>query len=326
MIRLGRDDDGSGLIALIGACWAEYPSIIFDVDAELPELYAFASYLHGRGGALWVAEAGGTVVGMAAAHPEAEEWRLSKLYVAASQRGAGLAEMLLRGAEQHAQTAGAARMMLWSDMLFTRAHAFYAKQGYVRRGGLRALNDLSHSIEAMFAKPLAGLVVEELDVAAAESAERPLASILRDCLDSGASLSMLPPAGRKKLAAYWHGITRQVGQGETRLFAAWLEGALVGTVHLRVAMPEVSAHTAEIGMLLVSPATRRRGVGLALMRAAEAAACEAGRELLTLITRTGDAGSVLYQQLGWTLAGTVPNWGQGPGGQRSAASLYYKQL
>ena len=60
MIRLGRDDDGSGLIALIGACWAEYPSIIFDVDAELPELYAFASYLHGRGGALWVAEAGGT--------------------------------------------------------------------------------------------------------------------------------------------------------------------------------------------------------------------------------------------------------------------------
>ena len=27
VIRAGRDDDAAGFIALIGACWAEYPSM-----------------------------------------------------------------------------------------------------------------------------------------------------------------------------------------------------------------------------------------------------------------------------------------------------------
>ena len=38
-LRRGRDTDAAGFIALIGACWGEYPSIVFDVDAELPETF-----------------------------------------------------------------------------------------------------------------------------------------------------------------------------------------------------------------------------------------------------------------------------------------------
>ena len=58
-IRCGRDEDASGFIALIGDCWAEYPGVILDVDNEVPELRALASYYASRGGALWAAEQDG---------------------------------------------------------------------------------------------------------------------------------------------------------------------------------------------------------------------------------------------------------------------------
>jgi hypothetical protein len=43
VIRPGRDSDAAGFIALIGACWAEYPGCVLDVDGELPELRALAT-------------------------------------------------------------------------------------------------------------------------------------------------------------------------------------------------------------------------------------------------------------------------------------------
>ena len=43
-IRAGRDEDAGGFIALIGAAWAEYPGCVLDVDGELPELRALATY------------------------------------------------------------------------------------------------------------------------------------------------------------------------------------------------------------------------------------------------------------------------------------------
>ena len=62
-IRPGRDEDAASFIALIGACWAQYPGIMLDVDGEMPELRALASYYNREGGALWVAEADGTIAG-----------------------------------------------------------------------------------------------------------------------------------------------------------------------------------------------------------------------------------------------------------------------
>jgi len=74
MIRPGRDADADGFIALIGACWGEHPSIVFDVDREVPELRALASHYAAKGGALWAAERDGRVVGMIAAAPAASSF------------------------------------------------------------------------------------------------------------------------------------------------------------------------------------------------------------------------------------------------------------
>ena len=151
VLRAGRDEDD--FVALIGACWAEYPGCVMDVDGEVPELRALASYFAKHGGALWAAEADGVVVGMVGTRPLGEEaWEVCKMYVAACYRGGGLASALIDAAEAYARAAGATQMKLWTDTRFERAHRFYEKRGYVRRGSLRVLNDLSNSVEYHYVK------------------------------------------------------------------------------------------------------------------------------------------------------------------------------
>ncbi|MCS6920626.1 MAG: GNAT family N-acetyltransferase [Elioraea sp.] len=156
-LRPGRDEDAEGFIALIGACWAEYPGCVLDVDGEVPELRALASHFGAKGGALWAAELEGSIIGMVGIAPAglAEVWELSRFYVAAPYRGTGLAAHLLALAEDHAVARGANRLVLWSDTRFTRSHRFYEKHGWRRTGQTRSLADLSATVEFRFEKAVA---------------------------------------------------------------------------------------------------------------------------------------------------------------------------
>lgn len=325
MLRPGTDADADAYIRLIGDAWAEFPGVIFDVDGELPELRGLASYFERLGGTLWLAQDG---QGMVATRPLREDgaWEIGRMYVAKSARGSGLAQTLLRTAEEHARAHGAERMVLWTDTRFEAAHAFYEKAGYVRQGAIRILDDLSKSLEFRYTKPSLGLVVEMLDAAAAASAERRLAEILVACVAAGASVSYLHPLSREKSRAYWKRVSTEVAQGHRVLLAAWVDGALAGTVQLDLATPENQPHRAEIAKLLVDPAYRRRGVGEALMRRAEQAAQRLGRRLLTLDTRAGDLAEPLYHRLGWHEAGRIPGYALDETGQARDTRFFYKTI
>jgi GNAT superfamily N-acetyltransferase len=316
VLRPGRDEDADGFIRLIGDCWAEYPGCILDVDGELPELRALASCFRDAGGALWVAEHEGRVIGMAATRPmhnAAERhqnsdraWEICKVYVARPARGSGIAHALLGTAEAHARAAGAERLVLWTDTRFEAAHRFYEKRGFVRQGSIRILDDISKSLEFRYTRPLVGLVVEMLDAAAAASAERRLSALLTTCVADGASLTWFAPLAPAIAQGYWRGISSQVALGKVVLLVAWLEGELVGSVQLSLDLPENQPHRAEVAKLLVDPAVRRHGVGRTLMAHAEQAARGIGRHLLTLDTRQGTAAEVLYRVTGWAELGTIP--------------------
>lgn len=310
MIREGRDADAEGFIALIGACWAEYPGCVLDVDGEAPELRALATYFRDQGGMLWAAERDGRVIGMVGTRPLKEDaaWEICRMYVDAAARGVGLAAELLRTAEDHARAAGAERLVLWTDTRFTRAHGFYEKAGYVRQGSIRILDDLSHSLEFRYAKPAAGLVVEALDAAAAASAERRLADLLAACVAEGASVEFLPPLPRDRALGFWKAASSAVAAGTRVLLAAWRDGALVGTVALDLVTSENQPHAAAIQKLLVDPAARRAGTGRALMRRAEQAARAHGRRVVTLDTRAGSAAEALYRAEGWAELGRIPGF------------------
>ncbi len=326
-VRPGRDDDSAGFIDLIRACWAEYPGCVFDLDGEVPELRALATHFAACGGALWAAEAGGRVVGMAGVAPmEPGAWKLTRMYVARARRGTGVAQRLLGIAEAHAVALGAAEMRLWSDTRFDRAHRFYEKQSYVRTGPILALQDKSNSIDFAFAKPLTGVVVRRLNAAGAASARGRLATILRDCVDAGASVSFLPPLAAEAALGFWQRVASDVAQGKRCVLAAWLDGVLVGTVQLDLAMPPNQPHRADVQKLLVAPQARRRGVARALMHAVEEAASASGRSLLVLDTRAGDAAEPLYRSLGWTEVGQIPRFALNPDGSFCATVIFYKDV
>lgn len=322
-LRPGSDADAETYIRLIGAAWGEYPGIVFDVDAELPELRALATHFAEKGGRLWL-EAEGR--GMIATRPlrEDQAFEICRLYVDRSARGTGLAQALLGAAEAHARAEGAERLVLWTDTRFEAAHAFYEKAGYVRQGAIRILDDLSKSLEFRYAKPARGLVVEALDAAAAASAERRLAEILVACVEGGASVSFLKPLAKERARAFWKRVSSEAAQNHVLLLAAWVDGALAGTVQLQLDMPQNQPHRADVAKLLVDPAHRRRGVGEALMRRAEQAAHRMGRKLLVLDTLKGDAAERLYTRLGWNRVGEIPGFALDETGAAHATVFFWK--
>ncbi len=318
-IRPGRDADAAGFIALIRACWSEYPSIVFDLDGEMPELRALAGYYARAGGALWAAEdAAGRLVGMIAVRPDGPRtWEICRLYVDRAQRGTGLAARLLATAEAHA---AADRLVLWSDTRFTRAHRFYEKHSFLRTGPIRPLHDLSHSLEFGYARPRAGVLA--LDAAAASSAIARAAAILADSVAAGARVGFRAPLARAGAEAVWRRVATAVAEGRALLLAGFDAGVLAGVLALDLATAETAPHRAVLTHLLVDPAHRRRGLAPTLLRAADDAAARAGRSLLTVETARGVA---VLRAAGWIEAGRIP----GAIGERvgeAATTILYRPL
>jgi putative acetyltransferase len=154
-IRDARDDDETGLIALIGGVFAEYPGVVLDVDREMPQLRSIATTFAQWGGHFWVAERAGALVacgGFAAAGAAGLE--LKHLYVAHAARRVGLGTRLTGMVEDAALARGKAHVELWTDTRFADAHRLYERLGYVRLQDTRELDDLSSSIEYHYIKHL----------------------------------------------------------------------------------------------------------------------------------------------------------------------------
>jgi GNAT superfamily N-acetyltransferase len=325
LIRPGRDRDADGFIALIGACWSQYPGVHLDVDGELPELRALGSYYGDQGGALWVAETEREVVGMIATRPlDTGAWEICRVYVHPARHGGGLGHRLLDLAEAHAIAAGATQLKLWSDTRFDRAHRFYEKRSYVRAGAIRVLDDISNSLEFGYAKPVDG--IELLDAAAVASAEPPLSDILAACVAEGAGVPFLPPLAPDTARSFWRGVAREVAAGSRVLFGGWANGGLLGSVTLALSTAENQPHHAEVQKLLVHPTARRRGLGRALMQRLEQEAVRIGRPLLTLDTRSGDHAESLYRSMGWHEVGRVPGFALRPDRTPSDTLFFWKRL
>lgn len=326
-LRPGRDDDAAAFIALIGACWAEYPGCVMDLDGEVPELKALASYYGEQGGALWTAEAPGRVIGLVGTRPlEGGAWEICKMYADAAWRGTGLAQALLAAAEGHARAAGGCETRLWSDTRFTRAHRFYEKQGYLRYGPLRALGDLSNSLEFAYRKPLTGLVVERLGMAAAGSAVDGLAALLCRTVDDGAGLGFRPGLSLATAREYWRARVGEIALGRRVLVAAWAGGVLAGAAMLWLEDAPDQPHLAHVEKLMVAREQRRRGLGRRLMQALEEAARDCGRPLLLLSGRADDPSEAFYRALGWRECGRIAGFARHPAGGFADEVLFMKRI
>jgi GNAT superfamily N-acetyltransferase len=162
-----------------------------------------------------------------------------------------------------------------------------------------------------------------------ESADvQALADVLLDCVEGGASVSFMHPIPRTKAIGFWQGVLASAARGERIVLVAEdaESGGIVGTVQVVLDMPENQPHRADVAKTLVHRSARRRGVGAALMRAAETAAREAGKTLLVLDTVTGGDAERLYARLGWQRCGEIPGYALWPRGGLCSTTVFYRVL
>lgn len=157
-LRSVRDDDSTGLISLIGGCFAEYPGCVLDLPGIDAWLLAPASTYRRRGGDLWVLERGGVVVACAGYRLEADgNLELKSLYVGAAARREGLGSRLVGMVERVAADTGVLTVSLWTDTRFSDAHRLYERLGYARGDRTRELHDPSDTTEYFYRKELSAV-------------------------------------------------------------------------------------------------------------------------------------------------------------------------
>lgn len=152
-----------------------------------------------------------------------------------------------------------------------------------------------------------------------------LAEVLIDCVAGGASVSFMHPLAPGRARAFWQQVARDVESNARALIVAEDAQGLVGTVQLVLDQPENQPHRADLSKMLVHRRARCRGVGAALLQAAEAVAQDCGKTLLVLDTASDEAAR-LYQRGGWQPCGVVPDYALLPMGGLCATTFFYRRV
>jgi GNAT superfamily N-acetyltransferase len=153
-----------------------------------------------------------------------------------------------------------------------------------------------------------------------------LADVLMDCVDGGASVSFMQPLTRERAAAFWRKVADGVRAGTRALLIAEDDEGVCGTVQLIFDLPENQPHRADLAKMLVHRRARRKGLGAALMGAAEQTARDCGKTLLVLDAVTDGDAARLYAKLGWVRVGDIPNYALYPQGGYCSTTYFYRNL
>ena len=168
--------------------------------------------------------------------------------------------------------------------------------------------------------------IKVLSAAEAECERAGLADILADCVAGGASVSFMWPFSVDDAYRWWGGIVESVAAERTVLLGGYVDDALAGTVQIGLDLPCNQRHRGDVKKLLVHRRARERGLASELIAALEEEARRRGLTLLTLDTVTGSPAERLYQKLGWTKAGVIPNYAMWPDGRLCDTSIFWKAL
>lgn len=156
--------------------------------------------------------------------------------------------------------------------------------------------------------------------------QKMLSEILIETVANGGSVSFMHPLPPQAATAFWDGALAAAGRGERIILGAWDGAVLAGTVTLLLDCPPNQPHRAEIAKLMTRLTHRGRGVAAALMRAAEDLAVRRNRTLLVLDTATDGGAAGLYEKLGFTLTGEIPDYALKPHGGLTGTLIYWKRI
>jgi len=168
--------------------------------------------------------------------------------------------------------------------------------------------------------------IEINELRASSTTRAMLSGLLIETVANGGSVSFMHPLQPEAAEAFWSKSLAAATRGERMVLGAWDGKRLVGTVTLLLDCPPNQPHRAEIAKLMTCLSHRGRGVAVSLMQAAENLAVKRGRTLLVLDTATDGGASTLYERLGFTLTGEIPDYALKPHGGLSGTKIYWKRI
>lgn len=164
-----------------------------------------------------------------------------------------------------------------------------------------------------------------IEVEKLEEYQDHLVKLLCDCVNDGASIGFIAPLSHAEAVDYWNAVECDLSDNSKIMFLAKENEQVVGTVQLSLCRKRNSLHRAEVEKLMVHTKARGKGAGKALMLTLEHRAKTLRRSLLVLDTRKGDIASSLYESIGYSLAGEIPNFASNSEGGLDSTIYYYKQ-
>ncbi|WP_084467910.1 GNAT family N-acetyltransferase [Actinokineospora inagensis] len=153
-----------------------------------------------------------------------------------------------------------------------------------------------------------------------------LAELLVDAVAAGASVGFLHPLRPEAARTWWLGLESALASGRLLLWVVRAGERVVGTVQLRLADYDNGRHRAELAKLIVHRDARGRGLGRALLAAAEEGALARGVTLLLLDTESDSPADALYRSCGWIEVGVVPGHSRDPEGVLRATTFFRRHL
>src|SRR6266508_2910832 len=170
------------------------------------------------------------------------------------------------------------------------------------------------------------VTIERLTVETAHVALANLVQLLRDAVDSGASIGFLPPLDGDTARSYWIEMIEELAGNTRVLLAARESGQIVGAIQLALATQQNARHRLEVQKLMVDTRFRNRRIGRTLLTATEDAARDSSRTLLVLDTRQGDVAERLYLKQGYIRAGSIPQYARSADGTLHTTVFFYRLL
>ena len=153
-----------------------------------------------------------------------------------------------------------------------------------------------------------------------------LSALLIETVASGGSVSFMHPLSQNDAEGFWRDSLAAADRGERIVLGAFDGEALIATVTLLLNLPPNQPHRAEIAKMMTQLSHRGRGAARALLREAEAIAIARGRTLLVLDTAVDEGASWLYERMGFTLSGIIPDYALRPHGGLTGTMIYWKRI
>lgn len=140
----------TAVVEIVRAVHDEY-GFTWDHAGYHRDLYDVAGSYLAPGGAFWLLELDGALIGCVGVTPHGDHCELHRLYTFDRIRGKGLGQILLDAALDWGRRKGFGAMVAWSDVKLGLAHRLYLRNGFVLFGQ-RVCDDPDESVEHGFRK------------------------------------------------------------------------------------------------------------------------------------------------------------------------------